>query len=111
MIEQLYSNSEPISKTYNFFSELEKENKHRRISFARPADDDAHLHDDPELADIAEMSDCSLDESNRSASDGKTSPQLFDVPLNSHKLNEDLFEVNTEIETKEEHINQVTIIQ
>ena len=88
-------------------SDLEKANQRRRVSFARQQDmakDAATL-----LAEIKENSDSENSDSDCDASDESKAEEsgLFNAPLATHKINEDLFVLNEEIETKEEHIKML----
>ena len=85
---------------------MEKSNKRQRVSFARPAD----IAPPTELlADISEHSDEDSDADCDGAEDSDVSGSsaLFDAPMVTHKINEDLFVLNSEIETKEEHIKRM----
>ena len=85
---------------------MEKSNKRQRVSFAQPAD----IAPPTELlADISEHSDEDSDADSDGAEDSDVSGSsaLFDAPMVTHKINEDLFVLNSEIETKEEHIKRM----
>lgn len=84
--------------------ELESHNKHRRISFARTAP--TAIGQDRQLDEITEMSE-DEDGSVNGSLGMSDSRQLFDAPLNTHKINEDIFDIENEIETKEEHIKKL----
>lgn len=61
------------------------------------------------LAEIKENSDSENSDSDCDASDESKAEEsgLFNAPLATHKINEDLFVLNEEIETKEEHIKML----
>ena len=83
---------------------MEKSNKRQRVSFAQPSD----IAPPTELlADISEHSDEDSDAESDDDFFTAESSALFDAPMVTHKINEDLFVLNSEIETKEEHIKRM----